>query len=62
LSYPGERARASPTAYRERIWWWYGQITEEHIHAEGGEIILRRKIRRASSQDITFFKFAGVVA
>jgi len=37
-----------------------GQIPEEHIHAEIGEIISGRKRRRPSSEEVTIFKSVGV--
>ena len=37
-----------------------GRITEDHIHAELGEILLGRKPGRTSPQQITFFKSVGV--
>ena len=35
-------------------------IQEEHIHAEIGEIVLRRKHGRTHSEQVTFFKSVGV--
>ena len=37
-----------------------GRITEAHIHAELGEILLGRKPGRTSPEQITFFKSVGV--
>ncbi|HNK64285.1 MAG TPA: hypothetical protein PLE14_09515, partial [Anaerolineales bacterium] len=37
-----------------------GLITEAHVQAELGEILLRRKSGRQNDSDITFFKSVGV--
>ena len=39
-----------------------GLITEEHIHAELGEIVAGLKPGRTSSEQITFFKSVGNAA
>jgi len=37
-----------------------GQITKDHVHAELGELVLKRRPGRTSNEQITFFKSVGI--